>query len=74
VFDAPFDESLDEHRPEYSVYFLPWSEAKRLHGSWNALTEGAELRGRIPVKEVEFDETRRLMVSASVVDYFANPS
>ena len=72
VFDSPFDESLDDYRPEYTVYFLLWSEASRLHGSWNTLTEGAELRGRVAVSDVEFDGTRRLMVSASVVDEFAS--
>jgi hypothetical protein len=73
VFDSPFDDKIDDYRPEYSVYFLPWSEAKRLHGRWNTLTEGAELRGRVPVRDVEFDQTRRQMVSAAVVDHFANP-
>jgi hypothetical protein len=74
VFESPFDEGLDDYPPEYSVYFLPWSEAQRLHGLWNTLTDGAELRGRIPVEDVEFDKTRRLMVSRSVVERFANPS
>jgi hypothetical protein len=49
---------------------LPWSEARRLHGSWDTLTDGAELCGEVAVKDVEFDETRRLMVSTSV-DRFA---
>jgi hypothetical protein len=71
VFDAPFDEELDDYRPEYTVYFLPWSEAKRLHGKWDKLTDGAELRGRVLVKEVEFDYSKRNMVSASVVERFA---
>jgi hypothetical protein len=61
VFDSPFDEALDEYCSEYTVSFLPWSEARRLHGSWETLTEGAEARGRIPVEEVEFDKTRRLL-------------
>jgi hypothetical protein len=56
VFDSPFDEALDEYCSEYTVSFLPWSEARRLHGSWETLTEGAEARGRIPVEEVEFDK------------------
>ena len=71
VFDSPFDEELDEYRPEYSVYFLPWREAHRLHGSWATLTEDAELRGVVPVSETRFDETRRLMVDAGVVERFA---
>jgi hypothetical protein len=73
VFESRFDEVLDDYRPEYSVYFLPWNEARRLHGLWDTLTEGAELRGRIPVKDVEFDRTRRLMVSTAVVRNFASP-
>ena len=71
VFDSPFDEDLDDYRPEYTVYFLPWKEAKRLHGSWGTLTDGAEVRGKVAVRDVEFDETRRLMVSTRVVDQFA---
>src|SRR4051794_11827559 len=46
---------LDDYRPEYSVFFLPWSEARRLHGSWEGLADGAELRGTVPVNETHFD-------------------
>ena len=67
VFDSPFDDSLDDYTPEYTVHFLPWSEAKRLHGNWTELTKGAELRGKIPVADVEFDPTHRLLVSEGVV-------
>lgn len=74
IFDSPFDDALDDFQRDYSVYYLPWSEAARLHGSWETLTEDAELRGSVPVEDVEFDGTRRLMVSKSVVDHFANPS
>ena len=72
VFDSPFDDELDDYRPDYAVYFFPWSEARRLHDPWNTLTDGAELRGHVPIADVTFDETRRLMVSAAVVDRFAN--
>ena len=74
VFDSPFDEDLDEYRPDYAVYFLPWSEARRLHGRWDTLTEGAEHRGVVPVSEVEFDESRRRLVSATVVNRFVTPT
>ena len=74
VFDSPFDESLGNYRGEYAVYFLPWSEAKRLHGSWETLTDGAEKRGEIPIRDVKFDNTRRLMGATEVVERFANPS
>jgi hypothetical protein len=72
VFDSPFDIELDEYRPEYSVFFLPWTEAHRLHGSWETLTDGAELRGSVPVEATQFDETHRLMVDASLVARFAH--
>lgn len=74
VFASPFNEALDDYEPDYSVYFLPWSEARRLHGSWDKLTDGAELRGHIPTQAVDFDETRRFFVRTSVVDHFAKPS
>ena len=73
VFDSPFRDALDDYDPEYSVYHLPWTEAKRLHGRWDSLVEGAELRGRIPVTDVEFDETRRKLVATRVIDSFAKP-
>jgi hypothetical protein len=72
VFDSAFDDELDDYRHEYSVYFLPWTEAHRLHGSWKTLTDGAELRGAVPVDAAQFDETRRLMVDASLVARFAH--
>lgn len=73
VFSSPFDEELDDYRPEYSVYFLPWSEAHRLHGSWKGITDGAELRGTEPVSWRLFDAaTRRQLVDASVVARFAS--
>ena len=72
VFDSPFDDELDDYRPEYTVHFLPWSEARRLHDPWDTLTNGAERRGQVPTVDVAFDETRRLMVSAAVVDQFAS--
>ena len=74
VFDSPFSEALDDYEPEYSVYYLPWSEARRLHGRWNTLVEGAELRGRIPVGAVEFNKTRRRMIATRIIENFAKPS
>lgn len=74
VFDSPFNEALDDYEPDYSVYYLPWIEAPRLHGLWNTLVDGAELRGRIPIADVEFDETRRQMIASEIVDRFARPS
>lgn len=74
VFDSPFNDAKDDYEDEYSVYHLPWSEARRLHGPWQTLVEGAELRGRISVAEVGFDETRRQMIATHVIDNFATPS
>ena len=72
VFDSAFDDDLDDYRPEYTVHFIPWSEARKLHDPWDTLTDGAELRGHVPTADVAFDETKRLMVSAAGVDRFAN--
>jgi hypothetical protein len=75
VFDSPFSEALDEYEPDYSVYFLPWSEAHLLHDGWNEFAKRGQLRGRIPVNEVEFDEwSRRSMVATTAVERFAKPS
>jgi hypothetical protein len=72
VFHSPFDEELDDYTPAFSVYYVPWSEAHRLHGKWEGLITGTKHLGVVPVREVEFDKTRRLMVSSRVVERFAN--
>jgi hypothetical protein len=72
VFESLFVEALDDYDPDYSVYFLPWNEAKRLHEPWESLTEGAESRGRVPIRDVEFDDTRRFFIRTTVIDRFTN--
>jgi len=72
VFDSPFDDTLDDYSPDYAVYYLPWSEAYRLHGTWETLVTGTKLLGQVPVAKVEFDQTRRLRVSTPIVECFAN--
>jgi len=72
VFESRFDETLDDYTPDYSVYYVPCSEAHILHGSWDGLVTGTERLGEVPVAEVEFDQTRRHQVSTRVVERFAN--
>jgi hypothetical protein len=74
VFDSPFDEARDDYDTDYTVYFLPWSEAKRLHGSWRGLVAGIEPLGRVPIAEVEFDKTRRVAVRTALLERFVTPS
>jgi hypothetical protein len=74
VFESRFDEAADSYAPEYCVYRLPASEGHRLDGSLDGLVEGLEPVGRIPVSDVEFDETRGLAIRTMGIERFADPS
>jgi hypothetical protein len=69
LFDSPFDDDLDEYVDHYTIYRLPESagtEVKLKDASWEGLVSAGEEIGRISVTDVEFDETRRERLHASV--------
>jgi hypothetical protein len=67
LFDAPFDDEIDDYADHYTIYRLPASAVARLDApSWEGLPSLGEEIGRIPVPEVEFDETKRQRLNASV--------
>ena len=74
VFESRFDEAADAYEPEYSVYRLPPLDDERLPGSLDGMVEGVEPVGRIPVSDVEFDETRGLAISTMGIERFADPA
>jgi hypothetical protein len=66
---SAFDEDLDDYAPNYSVYLLPPSfEPPPAGGSWDFLKPELEFLGEIPVQEVEFDPTKRQMLSAAALN------
>jgi hypothetical protein len=58
-----FDEDKDDYDENYSIELLPlWAEQKIAESSWKVLEEdlsGRRLVGKIAVKDVVFDSTRR---------------
>lgn len=60
LFDCPFDEELDDFPDHYTVYRLDPSVWDRLDaGSWVDLAQAGQRIGRVSVRDVEFDESRR---------------
>jgi hypothetical protein len=52
-----FDASDAETTGEYDVYSIAPSEQARLWGDWDVIRAGLTRTGRIPVSDVEFDES-----------------
>jgi hypothetical protein len=69
LLQSAFDEGMDEYEPDYSVYRLPSSFEPPPKGtSWEFLKQDLEYLGKIPVREVEFDETKRRTLNAAALD------
>jgi len=67
LLDSPFEERTDEYADHYTIYRLPESAVALLERpSWEGLASVGEEIGRVPVTDVEFDETKRERVNASV--------
>lgn len=61
--DCPFDEIADDYSQEYFVYQLRVSNAANLPQDWTYLAaECGPPVASIPVRAIEFDETRRTRV------------
>jgi hypothetical protein len=65
VFDCPFDDDGDEYRDTYRVLRVP---SLPLSGELDFAASSGEQVGEVPVVDVEFDETRRRAIRASVLD------
>ena len=71
LFDCPFDSAEDEYGKTFKVYLMPNLPDDMLAGSWEDLAAKAErLLGEVPTSEVEFDQTLRREVEASVLSRF----
>lgn len=66
LFDCPFDDGADEYPPFYTIYRLAPATPVDA-GDWTGLASHGRLIGRINLRQVRFDETRRKAVDASVL-------
>ncbi len=70
LLQSAFDDELDDYDSNYSVYVLPESvETSLAEGRWEFLeSTAAPCVGRIPVKEVRFDRTKRHQMDPAILD------
>jgi len=69
LLQSTFNEELDDYEAEYSVYRLPSSFQPPPAGSkWDFLEQELVCVGKIPVREVQFDESKRRTLSAAALN------
>jgi hypothetical protein len=69
LFSSPFDDELDDYPDAYRVYLLPQLTDEQLDTDWEKLhSKSLRLLGDVPVREVEFDATRRREVNTAIID------
>lgn len=72
VFDASFDDGVDDYPDQYAIYTLPTVAAADLAGPWDALRSRAVRHlGTMPVSAVRFDPTRRQSIDRGVMQAVA---
>jgi len=67
VFESRFDDERDDYDDHYDAYVLPVTKVPPWPESWEQLTAQAKKVGRVPVKAVRFDASRRQSVSADLL-------
>jgi len=67
-----FDKNSDEYEDSYSIYLLPSSIEETLSKSWDILFQdvGAKLIGRVPVRSVVFDSTKRKTLHPELLEKY----
>ena len=73
VFDCPFSDELDEYPDFFTVYRIQ-RDVPPSGGSWLDLTDGAEVVGHIPARDVRFDPTRRRAIAAETMQRILSES
>ena len=70
LFDASFDDSIDDYPDHYSVSLLPNLTHKELAGSWERVGE-RPLRqlGQVPISAVHFDPTKRKSIDTDLLKH-----
>jgi hypothetical protein len=69
-----FDASDADTTGEYDVYSIGPTEQDRLWGEWDAIRAGLTPTGRVPLSDVEFDESTGFRVRTFGIERFATTS
>lgn len=70
LFDCPFDAKADEFPSIYEVYELTISQKDTESLSdWTALASQGTHLGKVPVRVVQFDRTKRESIDADVLSH-----
>jgi hypothetical protein len=74
LFDCPFDDIIEDHPDDFTVYELPIDADAELPKDWTTLS-GRALRtlGTVPVGAVAFDSSLRQAVDISILDHLVAP-
>lgn len=69
LFSCSFSEELDEYPDAYKVYLMPRVSEKDLEVNWEELfLKATQYLGEVPVREVQFDPSRRREINTAVID------
>jgi len=69
LLQSAFDQELDDYEAEYSVYRLPsLFQPPHVGSRWDFLEQELICVGKIPVREVQFDTSKRRTLSAAALD------
>ena len=69
LLQSTFNEELDDYEADYSVFQLPPTfQPPRVGSRWEFLEKELVCVGKIPVREVQFDESKRRTLSAKALD------
>lgn len=68
LFDCAFDEATEDYPDHYRVFRVPSLTEDELAGSWDELhLRAIQELGSVPVRDVQFDPTRRARVDTSIL-------
>ena len=73
LFDCCFDEDLDDYPNEFAVYLIPDSYNDNLKSAYDYfIDKSPAIIGKIPVKEIKFDNTLRKFVYTKNFQIYLN--
>ena len=73
LFDCSFDENIDDYPSEYTVYLMPDFCEDNLQTAYDYfINNSPAIIGKIPVKEIEFDNTLRKFVNTKNFTKYLN--
>ena len=69
LFDCKFNQTADDYENMYQVYELPELTEDELIGSWEDLSQKADVHlGEVLVSSVVFDPTKRRAIDPAIMD------